>query len=152
MIFRLIVGLSFVLTQNIAISQIEGNDTILSISDKNMPDTMNFKFSPDQYAIRRASEIDQISDFDSFPMFLFDSCFDYNKVIYWGSLHKPISMRKLIFDYVSNANALRMIIKSNFFNSTCSCNVNKNIKVPFSNKSNYDLAKDRLFFLTKAKL
>lgn len=93
---------------------------------------------------------DSLNNYDmnmSFPSFLFQYDFDSRHSSYWMSTHKPISLRKLIFNRVQNKLLLKSVI-----NRTSEPSLDKvivpdefsGIWIPFYEYSTRALAKIRL--------
>ncbi len=83
------------------------------------------------------------------PVFLSDYRFDSRYLVYWNSLHSPISLRKIIFDAIDNRMILEKIIKLKDEKFKKAENINNakneyNIIIPFAKFSNMELAKFRL--------
>jgi hypothetical protein len=85
------------------------------------------------------------------PDFLCIDSFDYVNSYYWKGLHNPISLRKEIFNMVTNRKVLIAIQKSKnkcyntiFRSHYDPHNIYINIRIPFQEFSNKDLASQRL--------
>ena len=88
------------------------------------------------------------------PFFVSECDFDFQNASYWDGNHQPISLRKLIFDKVTNRKSLVAIIKSRNHNyrelSKRFTTFYGKSKIPFQEKSNLQLAKQQLKFLKKS--
>lgn len=78
------------------------------------------------------------------PYFLQDTRFDYHYVGIFSPFHNPTPFRKLIFDKISNCNALKLIINSEMVSIKSKPRVEHGIHVKFEEFSYYDLAVKRM--------
>lgn len=82
---------------------------------------------------------------DDIPRFVFDECLEYD-IILRGSYHSDVSVRWEILKKVTNKAALQMILQSDDRRLKARCGKYKGdrkLKIPFSDKSFYDLVEKR---------
>ena len=133
-------------------------DTITILKDTSLRDLNSFKMFnfKDERILLVNNLLDSLNKFEQgkIPFFVSNYDFDYQNQSLWKSVHEPISLRKMIFDSVKNKMVLLAIIKSKNKNYRIKSEKLFGIygrpdKIVYQNKSNWDLASERLKVLAK---
>ena len=76
------------------------------------------------------------------PNFLFDECFDYQKML-WPGLHSPTSLRQMVINKVTNKSVIERILQDSNPLLHKICNQPDELPVPDGDKTFYELFKLR---------